>query len=101
MKIFAAVLDWAEWEDMVLFTSLEIVQQYIVKQIRAHMEQVQTGNVKDYIYYDIGVFSGNENGALKPQTSYIMRTDIPAEQWFDIIKNDNADFSQLFEEEII
>ncbi len=96
MKLFAAILEDTEWEDIVLFSSLEKAQKYILDRIRAHMKRHQSVDCNDYMYYEIGEYSGEDETLTSQGITYRMREDIPSEEWFEMISNKDTDCGLFF-----
>ncbi len=95
MQIFVALLDWQDWDDMRLFTTVENAQKYIVKQVQAHIERLGSDNMDDYLYYTIGMWSGDE--VLEEQgVIYEMRDDFDSDEWMELMANPNTDPSVFF-----
>ncbi len=95
MQIFVALLDWQDWNDMRLFTSVENAQKYIVKQVQDHIESLGSDNMDDYLYYTIGMWSGDE--VLEEQgVIYEMRGDMDSEEWLELMASPDTDPSVFF-----
>ncbi len=107
MKIFVAILEWAEWDDYVLFTSAEAAQKYVVSKIRSHIHKLESNteskeskSMSDFLYYEIGEYSADSGKDVLHPTCvrYTLRYDIAPDTWFDMMKNPETNVSLFFQE---